>query len=320
MEFRPQKVRALVNRKSGFRLSLDGIFKILHDTWDCDGIDFDCLETKNKADGKEKAQRAVSDDVDMLVVVGGDGTINSIGAELIGSSVALAVVPIGSGNGFARHFGIPLQTRHATKALKEGQCRRIDVGIAAGHPFLVTCGMAWEPELVRGFQQSLIRGRSSYVFAGVTRYFTYSPQHIKLTIDNGEICEIEPRILTAANLNQYGGGLKIAPDAEPDDGILNLLAIPEADLIRQLITQVPHLLEGNLWEVVGARQWTFRQLIVERERADLIQIDGELQSADRDFVIDVMPSALTIVVPASPAENRHLDYFEADTDEPLPIQ
>jgi YegS/Rv2252/BmrU family lipid kinase len=318
MDFKPRSVRALINRRSGFRLSLEGIIRVIRDTWDCDGIQFECHETRSKEDGREKARQAITDGVEMLVVVGGDGTINSIGAELVGSDVALAVVPIGSGNGFARHFGIPLQTRRAARALKDGYRKRIDIGIAAGHPFLITCGMAWESELVRGFQQSLIRGKSSYVFAGVTRYFMYTPQKIKLTLDGDEVVELEPRILTATNLNQYGAGLKIVPDAEPDDGILNLLAIPEADLIKQVITQVPHLLEGNLWEVGGARRWTFRRLSVERERADSIQIDGELVSAERDFIIEVVPSALTIVVPSS-VEHAQEDYLAADPDEALPI-
>lgn len=313
-----RKTRALINRKSGFRLTLDSVIGMLREEWDTHGGEFDCLETKSKEDGKEKARQAIRDGVETLIVLGGDGTINSIGAELIGSDVAMAVIPTGSGNGFARHFGIPLNPRQAARALKAGQRTRIDVGFAEDHPFLVTCGLAWEPELVKGFKTYPLRGRPSYIVAGVTRYFTYSPQNFQLDIDGESVTDLCPRILTAANLNQYGAGMKIAPDARPDDGLLDLLAIPETDILRQLI-QVSHLMEGNLWEVQGARRWKFQNMTVQRERNDPIQIDGELLTAGKDFAIRVVPSALDIVTPAPGLRRKPMSVFAGFGDE-LPVR
>jgi YegS/Rv2252/BmrU family lipid kinase len=293
----PRKVRALVNPKSGFHLSMEGVLRILKEVWDVEGISFGYEESTCPEDGQEKARQAVGDGVDTLIVVGGDGMINTIGAELIGTDVALAVIPTGSGNGFARHFEIPLHVKPASMALRSGRRQRIDVGIAGGHPFFVTCGLAWEADLVRSFQKSPIRGIPSYVFAGIHHFFTYEPQTFHLNIDGADIEIVHPLVMTVANLTEYGGGVKIAPNAQHDDGTLKLIAVPKCDPLRHL-TQFYSLFQGRLAEMPEVVTCSFREMKVERERADPIQLDGELYDVGKDFSIHVQPAALEVVVPA----------------------
>ncbi len=137
-----RKVRVIINPKSGVWWSVAGVRRVLNEVWDVPGIDLTYQMSKSKEDGIGKARRAVDDGVETIIVVGGDGMVNSIGGVLLDTETALAVIPTGSGNGFARHFDIPLSGERAVKVLKRGRRKRIDVGMIDGRPFFVTCSLA----------------------------------------------------------------------------------------------------------------------------------------------------------------------------------
>ncbi|MBD3165165.1 YegS/Rv2252/BmrU family lipid kinase [bacterium] len=302
--FAPKRVRVLFNPKSGSSTQIGNVWRAIRDTWDTDGLDLGYYESKSPEDGKRKVGSALRDGVDTFIVVGGDGMVNSIGSALIDTDAALAVIPTGSGNGFARHFGIPLRPAEASKVLRQGQRQRIDVGFANGKPFFVTCGLAWDADLVKGFEASPVRGIMPYVFAGIQHLFTYEPQHFTLDMD-GRTVELEkPLVLTVANLTQYGGGAKIAPDAQPDDGTLTMVAALQKDAFA-LALQVHRLFDGTLQKSPEIKSWTFQKCLVKRERDDQIDLDGELVEAGaKDVNIEVKPASLSVIIPAAPEPQR----------------
>lgn len=301
----PRKVRALINPRSGYYFSRREVLGFLKEVWSGDGIEFDAQESENPADGKAKAHQAIADGVDTLIVVGGDGIINTVGAELIESDVALGVIPMGSGNGFARHFGIPLHPRYAAQAMRTAERQRIDVGLAAGRPFFITCGLAWEADLVKGFEQSLIRGQFSYIFTGLLRFFTYRPQEIQLKLDGEDVHIRQPLILTVANLSQYGGGARIAPTARHNDGMLKLIAIKHLDALKG-IPQFYRLFDGTIEALEGVQTWSFRRMEIIRQRAEPVQVDGELHYVEKDFEIEVLPGCVDVLVPTAAPPKRNL--------------
>ncbi|MFH0881070.1 MAG: diacylglycerol kinase family protein, partial [Lentisphaerota bacterium] len=225
-----RRVRVFVSARTGLARMSGVIHRELADHWDVKGIDLTYQISRNAEDGRQKARRAIKDGVDTLLVVGGDGIVSTIGCELVGSSVALGVIPTGSGNGFARHFGIPLSPGKAVRALAAADRRAIDVGTANGRPFFVTCGMAWDAALVRSFQRSPVRGVLPYVFAAAYEFLGYIPQPMEAVLDGRErLSFTDPVVFTIANLTQYGGGARIAPQACPDDGFLELVVMQQGD-------------------------------------------------------------------------------------------
>jgi diacylglycerol kinase family enzyme len=176
----------MVNPKSGLPQSFTALRQALEQYWDLPGTELTYQFLQSTADGSAKAARAVKDGVDTILVAGGDGTINAVGQVLVGTDVTLGVLPAGSGNGFARHFEIPLSPAKAAQALANAETRLIDVGVANDEKFFVTCSMAWDAAFVRSFQKSPIRGVLPYVFAGVNEFFQYTPQQICVSLDSGE--------------------------------------------------------------------------------------------------------------------------------------
>ncbi len=292
-----KKVRILINPNSGMGFALDRIREALIRHWDIPGNDLSIQFSLSKEDGQAKARRAVDDGVGRLLVAGGDGMVNSIGSVLIGTGTALGVIPAGSGNGFARHFNIPLDIAKAAEALASAQVQKIDVGYANGQAFFVACSLAWDAALVDAFEKSPVRGVLPYVFAGVYKLFDYRPQAFTLLLDNQEEITIEdPLLCTAANLTQYGGGAQIAPNARADDGKLQLVTLRQRDL-PWIVPMLGKLFDGTIDRLQEVQTRPFSRLTVRRKEAGPMQLDGELLSAPAEVEISVRSRALNVLVP-----------------------
>lgn len=293
------KVRVLINPNAGTTNPLEAVVQAVTRHWDKVGRDVTFQVTQDGEDGRRKAELAVREGVDTLLVAGGDGMINTVGHALLNSGVALGVIPTGSGNGFARHFNIPLETDEAVRVLAGARCAKIDVGTVNDRPFFVTSSMAWEAAIASSFERLAIRGVLPYLLAGFREYVTFTPQPLEVTLDGGELLRFpDPMIFTVANLTQYGGGAKIAPHAQPDDGQLELIVLPRQD-VAQVLTSLPRLYDGTLLELPDLFTRRFRNLTIRRAHAAQIQLDGELLDAGTTVNVSVLPLALTVLVPAT---------------------
>lgn len=294
---RHKKVRVLVNPKSGVGRSFDGIRRSLSRHWESAGHELTYQFCLSVEDGMKKARIAVEDGIDIVLVAGGDGTVNTIGRTLIGTNTALGIIPTGSGNGFARHFEIPLGVEEAVRSLLTDKTILVDVGLVNGTPFLVTCSMAWDASIVESFEKSLFRGVLPYIFAGVNEYFQYEPQDMEIEIDGEETISLkEVVVFTVANLSQYGGGAVIAPHARADDGYLELVVAVKKDM-PWLIANLPRLFDGTIHKMPQLITRRFRRLKVVRGRPASIQVDGELQDGPCELSVSVNTSALKVLVP-----------------------
>lgn len=292
-----KRVLVLVNPKSGLHWSFQAMREAFDRHWEEQGIELFYQFCQSGRDGANKAQKAVDSKTDAVLVVGGDGTVNSVGRVLVGSDVSLGVIPTGSGNGFARHFGIPLTPEKAVAALAKSESRRIDVGVIDDRPFFVTCSMAWDAAIVRSFEKSPFRGIVPYVFAGVYQFFEYSTQRMEVETDSGEKLEFsDPLVFTVANMTQYGGGARIAPQAQPDDGYLELVVALRQD-IPILLANLSRVFDGSMNRVPEVVYRRFRRLKVRRERPAQVQVDGELVDASRESNVHVIPGGVSVLVP-----------------------
>ena len=293
----PRRVRVLVNPKSGLGTSFDSFWGLIEDQFGRQGADVSYQFSNDVGDGRRKAALAVREGVDSILVAGGDGMVNSIGGVLVGTSVALGVLPTGSGNGFARHFGIPLDLAEAVPALARARRHAIDVGTANDRPFFVTCSLAWDAAIAQRFEAFPFRGIAPYVFAAAAELITYEDQPIHASLD-GAPSQVFPNpiLFTVANLTQYGGGAQIAPKARADDGFMELVVALRPDLPLLLIN-IARLFNGTLDQLPQISTRRFRQLDVHRSASTPIQMDGELVEAGNDVAFRLLPKALAVLVP-----------------------
>ncbi|MCK5850706.1 MAG: diacylglycerol kinase family lipid kinase [Kiritimatiellae bacterium] len=292
-----RKVVVLINPKSGLPLTFAPMRRGLDAVWEIPGTEVFYQFTQSMEDGIEKARDAIKAGIDILLVAGGDGTVSTIGRTLMGSDVAMGVIPCGSGNGFARHFGVPLSIEKAVRSLADADEVFIDVGVVNKTPFVVTCSMAWDAAIVRTFEKSPVRGILPYIFAGVKEFIEYKPQSIRLVIDGGDEMSFDDLIFfTVANLSEYGGGLTIAPHASPHDGLLELVIAKRKDAPK-LLGNIVRFFDGRISEIPEVVTRRFKSLRVIRDASAPIQIDGELVDCSAEVDVTVMPEALKVLVP-----------------------
>jgi YegS/Rv2252/BmrU family lipid kinase len=262
------------------------------------------VETEGPGHARELAREAVGEGHELLLAVGGDGTVNEVAEGMLGSEATLGLVPVGSGNGLARALRIPLEPRAALEALASAVVRRLDVGLAGGRVFLNVAGAGFDAAIGAAFHRHGAeggrRGVLTYVRLGLA-HVGYRAQDWRLA---GGLAEWSGRALVVvfANGPQYGGGAWIAPRARLDDGRLEVVVIEDGPRLGMLLA-VPRLFLGSI-ERYG-RYHTFPASAVTLEGPEGYDYhrDGEPERGSGRLEICLRPRALRILVPRGTAED-----------------
>lgn len=253
------------------------------------------MVTQCRGHGAELAAQAIADGCELVVAVGGDGTMNEVASALVGTTATLGLVPCGSGDGLGRHLRIHGPVAHALDVLVHGRPRLIDTGLADGHPFFTAAGLGFEAEIAERFNRLQRRGFLRYLTTSAALFREWQPDRCRIRHDRGDI-SVEVFTLAVANADQYGNNARIAPQARADDGLLNLTAIPPLAwfnaaplLIRLFNGTIPRA--GRVLCLSGTR------FVVERTRPGLIHTDGELHPAGNVVEFTIRPASLRIMTP-----------------------
>lgn len=244
----------------------------------------------------ELASRALAEHCELVVAVGGDGTMNEIAGMLTGTPATLGLVPCGSGDGLGRHLGIHGTPAHALEILQRGRAMLIDTGIADGHPFFTASGIGFEAEIADRFNRLERRGFARYLTTSAKAFREWEPQDY--TVTHGTQREtFRSFTLAVGNAAQYGNDAKIAPGARVDDGLIDLCAVPPVGWLNAL-PLIARLFHGTIDRVAGVRLRRGDHFIVERAAPGFLHTDGEVHEAGTRIEFSVRPASLRIMVPA----------------------
>ncbi|WP_321294865.1 diacylglycerol kinase family protein [Marinifilum fragile] len=177
--------------------------------------------TQYAGHASELANKAIEEGFDLVIAIGGDGTINEIASALTFSDVAMGIVPCGSGNGLARHLGIPMNAKKAIQHLNQAKINSMDTACINEHRFVNVAGIGFDALIAHQFAKMNSRGFTSYIKAVLSSFRTFECQKFKLT-DNNNFFTEEGMMLSFCNSSQFGNNAYIAPSAKIDDGKLNL--------------------------------------------------------------------------------------------------
>lgn len=253
--------------------------------------------TRAAGHGRELARQAVADGCDLVVAWGGDGTINEVASQLIGTGVTLGIVRAGSGNGFARELGIPRRPGEAIDVTLRGRDRVIDVGEIGGHSFLNVAGIGFDAAMAAEFTflGAERRGPFRYALQIARSAFVYQASHYTIEID-GYRLEVEALVVAIANLAQYGSNAVIAPGARPDDELLDAVVIENRGALGR-VGLVPRLFDRTIHKAPGVTILPGKQIVVRSEAPMAIHVDGEPQPGGLEVEARVRPAALRVRVP-----------------------
>ena len=293
-----RKIVFVYNPISGSR-RLIPVVPIIERFTDTDLYDFSIVSTQYKGHATELAREYAARGYDAVIAVGGDGTVNETGCGLIGTDTALGIIPCGSGNGLARHLGIPMDPFKAVKWLDKSIFTEIDYGMMDHQPFFCTCGVGFDAKVSDSFSKSGSRGVLTYLESIMKEIATYHNETYKLSFDNSSET-FEAFFITCANADQWGNNAYVAPTASLQDGLLDVIAahpfsVVDAPLIAfQLFNRQ---IDRN--PNVSVRKC--RELTITRIQEGPAHYDGEPVTLGREIHIELKQGGLKVLIP----DKRH---------------
>jgi YegS/Rv2252/BmrU family lipid kinase len=252
--------------------------------------------TERAGHARALAHAAVVDHTDLVIVWGGDGTVNEVGGELAGTPTALGLIPAGSGNGLAGGLGIP-RDPHAALATALGQkTLAVDVGMLDDRPFFNIAGIGFDAHIARLFNQRPRgrRGRLPYIVIGVREGCRYQGKDYAITLD-GVSRRTRALLIAFANGREYGMGMQIAPGARLDDGLLEACVVEDRPVLARF-RDARHLALGSVHRAPRMVMQPIRTAVVEADGEIEFHLDGEPGVARDRLTVTIRPGALMVKV------------------------
>ena len=290
------KSRFVINPCSGRNRRRPKLASAIRDFARMHGLEADVVLTEGPRHATQLAYEAASKGCELVVSVGGDGTMNEVAQALVGTPAALALIPCGSGNGLALHLGLPRSLNAALELIRHGgRYVPIDTGVVNDRAFFNAMGFGFDAEVSRRFNGLARRGLPAYLRTGLSAIRHREAQRCSIVAgDRTE--DIHALLVAIANSDQYGNNARIAPGACIDDGLFDLVAIAPLDLLR-LTTLVPRLFLGNLRGSPHVRFIRAASFVITRESAGLVHTDGETHMMDPVLKVGLKPRSLRVLVP-----------------------
>jgi YegS/Rv2252/BmrU family lipid kinase len=230
-----------------------------------------------------------------VIAVGGDGTVNEVAKALVNTSATLGIVPLGSGNGLARHLRIPLNVSEAVSIINRDRIAMVDFGLINQTPFFCTAGVGFDALIGNKFSHLNGRGFTKYIQATIQEFFRYQPQNYTLR-DNGHSIDKEAFLITVANASQFGNNAYIAPNADVSDGRLDVTII--SPFPKYLSPSFGlKLFNKKLGKSRYVEMFRIKQLIIERSEPGFVHFDGEPASMGNKLSFLVKPMGLNVFIP-----------------------
>lgn len=294
MGMKQEKIKFIINPISGVgRQKI--VEKLVEEMIDKVKYLYDISYTEAPHHATFLAQQASKNGYDVVVAVGGDGSINEVAKGIIGSQTKLAIIPTGSGNGLARHLQIPFDIKKAIQVINFGKEKLIDTAVINENLFLNVAGVGFDAKIANEFAKCKKRGFWSYFKVGVSNYFGYKEK--KYTIyANGNVYKRRALFISLANSDQFGFNTSIAPSATIDDGELELCIMRKPGLLTipfvfsKIYTKRIHT--SRYYEVLKVKE---AQIV--RKKRNTIHVDGDPMKTSNILDIKVNPKSLNVIIP-----------------------
>lgn len=288
-----KKIAFIINPVSGTssKSEIPGLIESQLDTtqWDPE-ISY----TAHRYHGRDMAADYASRGFYAVVAVGGDGTVNEVARSLCHKDTALGIIPMGSGNGLARHLDIPMNAKKAIQQLNQSEPILMDYGLVNLQPFFCTCGTGFDAYVSTEFAKGKQRGVMAYIEKIITGYFNYKSQHYHLTGDEIDL-KTKAFVLTFANASQWGNNAYIAPLASVQDGKMDISILSNFPVIA-IPTLALQLLTKTIDKDFFMTTLRTTEVILTREEPGPFHFDGEPYEEGKEIHVKTVPDGLKVLV------------------------
>jgi len=291
-----QRMLFIINPISGVRKrGLEDFRKLMDVHLDNSIFDADIRVTAAPGHAGQITTEGIEEGIRYFVVVGGDGTINEVGAKLAGTDAVMGIIPAGSGNGLANHLKIPLKIEDAIGVLNRNKIEKIDTCLVEHLFFASIAGIGFDARVARQFANAGRRGFITYARIVLKEYFRYKSRKYKLTLD-GKEQKVSAFFISFANSNQFGYNTRIAPKASITDGKIDVCVVKKPPL--RAFPGIAHLMfRRRIDDSKYMETYQASDIYVKRKKGKTVNIDGEPIKLGKELRISIRPASLNVIVP-----------------------
>ena len=290
-----KRIVFVVNPISGTQ-GKKAILKWIDERLDRSIYDYSIVKTEYAGHASQIAAVAVQDKVDIVVAIGGDGTINEIARSLVHTETALGIIPCGSGNGLARHLRIPMEPKAAIDILNQDNRLCIDYGKINNIPFFCTCGVGFDAFVSLKFADSGKRGLLTYLENTLHESLTYQPETYEIENEEGTV-KYKAWMIACGNASQYGNNAYIAPQASLTDGLMDV-TIMEPFTVLDVPSLSFQLFNKTIDQNSRVKTMRAKKIKIHRQKDGVMHFDGDPLMAGKELEVEIIPSGLYVM--ASP--------------------
>lgn len=287
-----RRILFIINPKAGKKRP-DLVIDLIHSEIAAD-LSYELLVWKEKDDFIEISSRIKSLAFSDVVAAGGDGTVNRVAHELVGTGISLGILPLGSGNGLARSLGLSMNLNRCLQQIVTGRMAVIDSGKVNGHAFFCTAGTGFDAHIGHLFASSLRRGLRSYVQIIAREILRYKAREYVLHL-NGTTLRRKAFLITVANAGQYGNDFYIAPQASICDGKFHVVILHPFNVLK-LTSLLSNIMRRKAYLSRSIETFVCDQVTIEREGEDSVHFDGEPLLEEAELIFEMLPRSLKVLV------------------------
>lgn len=296
-----KKIVFIMNPISGTSDKKD-IPYLIEELLDKEQFDYSIRETEYAGHAYEIAKESKEQGIDIVVAVGGDGTVNEVGRALVHSNTALGIIPTGSGNGLARHLLIPMKIKGAIQVLNDYEITDLDYGIINEHPFFCTCGVGFDAFISEKFAEAGKRGPITYLENILKEGLKYEPETYEIEAENGTIKK-KAFLISCANASQYGNNAYIAPQASMSDGMIDVIIMEPFDALEASQISI-EMFNKTLDKNNKIKTFRSKEIKIYRKAPGVIHYDGDPIDTGKKIVVTLKEKGIKILT--NPKADRSL--------------
>jgi YegS/Rv2252/BmrU family lipid kinase len=270
-----------------------GVEHLIAEHLDKNLFDPEIVYTAGPGDATTISRKAAESGIEIVVAVGGDGTVNETAAGLVGTATALAIVPAGSGNGLARHLGIPMNLKRAIDVINRGKILKIDTATINDQLFVNVAGVGFDASVAKKFAVAGKRGFSTYLRITANSYKDYVPKQYSLIID-GKVYKRRALLISFANSSQFGNNTSIDPAASITDGYIDVCIVGKVPLWKAFFL-TPLLFLKKFDQTKYVEIIRAKEVILKRRKGKNIHLDGDPKTMGKELTMRINPLSLHVV-------------------------
>ena len=287
-----KRIIFVVNPISGTQ-GKKAILKCIDERLDRSIYDYSIVKTEYAGHATQIAANAVREKVDVVVAIGGDGTINEIARSLVHTETVLGIIPCGSGNGLARHLRIPMDPKAAIDVINRGYELCIDYGKINNILFFCTCGVGFDAFISLKFADSGKRGLLTYLENTLHESLRYQPETYEIENEEGTV-KYKAWLIACGNASQYGNDAYITPQASLTDGLMDV-TIMEPFTVLDVPSLSFQLFNKTIDQNSRVKTMRAKKIKIHRANDGVMHFDGDPLMAGKELEVEIVPSGLRVI-------------------------